>query len=118
MEKSTGMGARLESLRMFMKLTQAEFAQELGVSESSISSMEREASTVSDTVLEGLVHRYGVRLGWINSGEGETFDDRTRINEIAGLYARLNEQEREEVYKQLSHIGNPNRVVDRSYGRK
>lgn len=117
MEKTT-MGARLESLRMFMKLTQAEFAEELGVSESSISSMERGASYVSDTVLEGLVHRYGVRLGWINSGEGETFDDRTRLNEIAGLYARLSEDEREQVYQQLSHIGNPNRVVDRSYGQK
>lgn len=108
---------RLTSLREFMKLTQEEFAEELGVSASSISSMERGTSVVSDTVMASLVNKYGVTLRWLNSGEGDTFDDRTRVNEVMGLYARLDEKGREEIYNQLSHIGNHNRVVDQSYGR-
>lgn len=111
------MAGRISRLRQFMKMTQEEFAEELGVSASSISSMERGTNPVSDTVLANLVNKYGVTLKWLNTGEGDTFDDRTHINDVMGLYARLNEEDREKVYEQLSHVGNKNRVVDKSYGR-
>lgn len=87
-------GNRLENLRRFMKMTQEEFGSELGVSGSTISTYERDVRALDDQVRTGLVDKYGVRLEWLNKGEGNMFDDRSHVNDMIGVYIRLGEDRR------------------------
>lgn len=94
-------GSRLEALRRFMKMTQVEFADEVGVSGSTIGSYERDYRDIDDQVRKALVDKYGVRLDWLMKGEGAVFDDRSHVGDMVGLYVRLGEEKREQVYKSL-----------------
>ncbi|GAA0101636.1 hypothetical protein UT300012_23510 [Paraclostridium bifermentans] len=94
-------GTRLEGLRRFMKMTQVEFASEVGVSGSTIGSYERDYRDIDDQVRKALVDKYGVRLDWLMKGEGQIFDDRSHVNDLVGLYIRLGEDKREAVYNSL-----------------
>lgn len=94
-------GNRLENLRRFMKMTQEEFGSELGVSGSTISTYERDVRGLDDQVRTGLVDKYGIRLEWLNKGEGNMFDDRSHVNDMIGVYIRLGEDRRKEYYDMM-----------------
>lgn len=94
-------GERLESLRRTMRMTQEEFGEELGLSGSTAGSYERNYRDLNDQARGVLVNKFGVRLDWLDKGEGKPFDDRTHLEEVIGMYIRLGEEGRQEVYKAL-----------------
>ena len=94
-------GERLESLRRTMRMTQEEFASELGLSGSTIGSYERDYRDLNDQTRHKLVDKFGVRLDWLDNGEGQPFDDRTHLDEVIGMYIRLGEKGRKQVYEAL-----------------
>lgn len=94
-------GSRLEDLRVFMKMTQEEFGQELGVSGSTISGFELEKHPINDQVRTRLINKYGVRQDWLLKGEGKTFDDRTHLDDFMGVYVRLGEEKRKIIFDSL-----------------
>ena len=94
-------GNRLEDLRRFMKMTQEEFGSELGVSGSTIGSYERNIRRIDDQVRTRLVDQYGVRLDWLDKGEGNVFDDRSHVNDLIGVYMRLGEDRRKAYYDMM-----------------
>jgi len=63
-------GRRLRELRGF-ELTQEEFANELGVSQSQLSKFERGVVAPPAEVLFFVKKRFGVSLDWLLTGEGE-----------------------------------------------
>lgn len=95
-------GSNLEELRRFMKMSQEEFATELGLSSSSISEFETGQRDINDQARAKLVDKFGVNLNWLSTGEGEAFDDRVRYWDIAGMYIRLGEEDRKNLYQTLS----------------
>lgn len=97
----TTIGNRLETLRRFMKMTQEEFGAELGVSGSTISTYERSIRNLDDQVRTNLVDKFGVRLDWLNKGEGNVFDDRSHVNDMIGVYMRLGEDRRKAYYDMM-----------------
>jgi len=64
------LGRRLRELRGF-ELTQEEFANELGVSQSQLSKFERGVAAPPAEVLFFVKRRFGVSLDWLLTGEGE-----------------------------------------------
>lgn len=93
---------RLEQLRRFMKMTQEEFANELGLSASSISEFETGQRDLNDQAKNKLVDKFGVSLQWLATGNGEVFDDRVHYLDVAGMYIRLGEEDRKKLYETLS----------------
>jgi phage repressor protein C with HTH and peptisase S24 domain len=66
-----GVGARLAQLRE--PLNRKEFAQDLGVPDSTLGNYERGERWPDWTFLEILRHKRGVNLNWLFTGEGDAF---------------------------------------------
>lgn len=64
------MGRRLRELRGF-DLTQAQFAEELGISQSQLSKYERGVAAPPADVLFFVKKRFQVSVDWLLTGEGE-----------------------------------------------
>jgi len=64
------LGRRLRELRGF-DLTQAEFAQELGVSQSQLSKYERGVAAPPADILFFVKKRFRVSIDWLLTGEGQ-----------------------------------------------
>lgn len=63
-------GKRLRELRGF-EMTQAQFAEELGISQSQLSKYERGAAVLPGDVLFFVKKRFGVSIDWLLTGEGD-----------------------------------------------
>lgn len=67
------MKERLRILRKHLKLSQGDFAKELGLSLSGIYQMEAGAHPVSEKTVDAVHRVFGVRREWLVRGEGEMF---------------------------------------------
>jgi transcriptional regulator with XRE-family HTH domain len=63
-----GLGRRLRQLRGF-DITQAEFAERLGISQSQLSKYERGVAAPSGEVLMRIKSQFGVSIDWLLTGE-------------------------------------------------
>lgn len=67
----TSMGDRIRRVRQARRLTQAAFAESLGIGQSFLSSIEQGKKIPSDTLLIAMSHRYELDERWLFSGKGE-----------------------------------------------
>lgn len=64
---------RIKTIRKEFKLSQAEFAQRLGVGQTAVSAMERGAQNITDRTVNQIVSTFGVSEEWLRTGEGEMY---------------------------------------------
>lgn len=69
---ATEFGKRLRQARLYAKMTQVEVSQATGISQSTISTAERESYGSLDT--PKYAHLYKVNSNWLATGEGEMLD--------------------------------------------
>lgn len=67
------MNDRLKELRIYLKLTQQEFADKLGTSRNNIAGYEIGRRSPSDAVVSLICKEYRVNETWLRTGEGEMF---------------------------------------------
>jgi len=73
-KEAFGVGSRLRELReRYLKLTQTQLADLLGVKQNTLSSWEREARDIPTWVYSFLASHFGVNINWLLTGEGEPF---------------------------------------------
>lgn len=65
---------RIKEIRKKSKLTQTDFAENLGVSASNIQSYELGRRTPSDAFIKLICNKYSVNEVWLRSGEGEPYE--------------------------------------------
>lgn len=79
------MNERLKKLRKTLKLTMKQFAEPLGLTESTISKAEKGTANLSDSAVRLICSVFKVDYFWLTEGKGEMFTDSTDalLDEIA-----------------------------------
>lgn len=79
------MNERLKMLRKTLKLTMKQFAEPLGLTESTISKAEKGTANLSDSAIRLICSVFKVDYFWLTEGTGEMFTDSTDalLDEIA-----------------------------------
>lgn len=80
---------RIKELRKSLGLTQAAFAEKIGVKQNTIAQYESGRNNPTDAVLALICREYGVNEVWLRTGIGPMLVPRTRVEEIAGFMGRL-----------------------------
>ena len=80
---------RIKELRKSLGLTQAAFAEKIGVKQNTIAQYESGRNNPTDAVLALICREYGVTEVWLRTGIGPMLVPRTREEEIAGFMGRL-----------------------------
>lgn len=76
---------RMKELRMKMGLTQKEFADRIGVKQSTIATYEIGRNNPSDTVIALICREFNIDELWLRTGEGRMFRPVSRDEEIAAF---------------------------------
>lgn len=79
--KNKEIGKRIKELRVYLGLTQKEFAEKIYSSYRSVQNWESGDRFISESNLRLLVDAYGVSVDWIYHGTGEMFKDLERNTE-------------------------------------
>ena len=67
------MNERLRELRLKLELSQAELARQIGISQNTISYMEKENATIKDVNVKAICTKFDVNEEWLRTGKGEMF---------------------------------------------
>lgn len=70
------LGDNVKTLRKIRKMTQQQFAEQIGVRQSTIAMVETNKTTLSRQALMSICREFGVRLEWLETGEGEMWAER------------------------------------------
>lgn len=89
-------GDNIKELRRVLGLTQQKFADRLGVKQATLSMVESGKSNASRQLLMAVSREFGVRIEWLETGEGEIFieHDMSILEQLAAEY-NLDEKSRE-----------------------
>lgn len=66
---------RIKAIREELKLSQREFGEKLGVSRDVISNIEYNRVPLKELFIRHICELYNVNLHWLETGEGEMFND-------------------------------------------
>ncbi len=79
------MQERIKELRKALKLTQAKFAERLGVKPNTISQYESGRNEPIDAVISLICREFGVNENWLRNGDGEKFivPPKSQFDEVA-----------------------------------
>ena len=91
-----------------LKISQARFADRLGMKQTGISYMEREGSTVTDQTIKSICLLYHVNEDWLRNGTGEMFTQLDEDEQISSFFHDLLQEENGSFKRQfvtaLSHL--------------
>lgn len=69
------MKERIKQVRLSANETQEEFANNIGISKSSVSLLESGRNNPSEQTIRAICKHYVVNRTWLETGEGEMFED-------------------------------------------
>lgn len=81
------MGSRIKELRKYFKMTQEEFASELGIKQNTLSRYEAGQTPIPESLIELIRHKWRVDVEWIRGGEGSMFEELDEDEEITTFFA-------------------------------
>lgn len=87
--KNPEMNSRVKLVRDHLNLKQNEFAEKLGIRQSSLSSIENVSVNVSDRVFKDVCLAFNVNKEWLITGNGEMFNTLSREDEIVIWASKL-----------------------------
>ena len=67
------MNERIKQVRLKFDLTQSEFGERIGITKSSVSTIESGKSNPSDQTIRSICREFSVNESWLRTGEGEPF---------------------------------------------
>lgn len=84
-------GSRIKELRKAQKppITQQEFADRVGIKQSTVATYEADRNVPSDAVISLICREFNVREAWLRDGEGEMFEVKPRAEELGELVRKL-----------------------------
>lgn len=86
---SSTINERIVEIRKTLNVTQAEFGREIGVGRGVIANIENNLTEAKPLLIDQICKVYNVNKDWILTGDGETFNVRTKNEEIAEFVGRV-----------------------------
>lgn len=85
---------RVKIIRKTLKLSQFDFGERIGITESAVSNYENGRRSITEQIKLAIIKEYNVSKIWLESGEGDIFTPKPSglIEEISAQY-ELNETE-------------------------
>ena len=84
------MNTRIKELRKFLKLTQKEFGQKVGLKPSTINDIEHYRCKVNDRLQIAICAKFSVNEEWLRTGTGEMFvNEDKKFKEFFEIYKSL-----------------------------
>lgn len=80
---------RIKQVRQSEGLTQAEFAEKIGLSRNYIAMIEIGQREPSDRTIKDICRIFGVNEIWLRTGVGEPFTPLSRSEELAAIFERM-----------------------------
>lgn len=81
------MQERIKELRERIGMSQAEFAERIGVAQTSVAGYELGTRSPRKSVVMAICREFGVSEAWLRSGEGEMFSSLQAEAKIAAFFA-------------------------------
>ena len=72
------MNYRIRELRKFLKLSQKEFAEKIGLKQNAVSYMEKGGSTVTEQNIKAICSQFSVNENWLRTGNGKMIIENER----------------------------------------
>ena len=86
------MNTRIKELRFYLKLTQKEFSNNIGMQPSSLCDIEKGNAPITERTILIICSQYNVNEKWLRFGEGEMFNTiDKKYDEFFSVYNSLNE---------------------------
>ena len=86
------MGSRIKELRKILKLTQKDFAEQIGMSQSSIAMLEMDKRQLNSKTIRLICNVYSVNESWLTEGRGEMFCADRVENDLMNIIQMLNSE--------------------------
>ncbi len=84
------MNGRIRELRKALKLSQKNFAKQIGLKQNSISHMEAPDSPVTEQNIKLICSQFDVNEAWLREGKGEMFtENNKRQKEFFAIFDKL-----------------------------
>ena len=97
-------GERVREIRKVKDLTLEKFGEQLGVTKTTISRIEKGVNNLTDQMAKGICREYNVNEDWLLNGEGDMFIEQTRDEEIEDFVGRLLSNEEDSFKKRLVSV--------------
>ena len=86
---NTGMNERIKILRKALKLKQADFGRQIGLTQTSLSMIERGVNNLTDKNIKLICSAFNVSEEWLRNGTGNMFNDSPYIKELHDVFNTL-----------------------------
>lgn len=96
---------RIKELRRALDLTQDEFGGRMGITKSSISTMESGRSNPSEQTLRSMCREFGASYLWLTTGEGPMFENGNDDAALHVMVDRIMASENERVKQIFKNLG-------------
>lgn len=83
------MDDRIKELRKYLKLTQQEFGERIGVKANTITSYESGSRTPNNSTILAICKEFNVNEDWLRTGEGAMMKELTRNQEIVEFLGKV-----------------------------
>lgn len=84
------MNERLKEIRIYLKMTQKDFAYKIGLKPSSLNDIERGRTSVSERIIIIVCSVYKISEKWFRTGKGEMFaSDTSKFQSFFEIYKSL-----------------------------
>lgn len=85
------MNTRIKELRNYLKITQNEFSQKIGLKRSSLSDIERGNAPITERTIIAICSQFNVNEEWLRFGSGEMFNSIDKsYNDFFEIFKKLN----------------------------
>lgn len=98
------MNERLKEIRKLNRLTQEEFAKEIGITQSTVTAYECGNRVPSDSVILNICRNFNINETWLRTGEGEMLTPISRDAEIAAFLGDVMRGEKEDFRRRLVSV--------------
>ena len=88
-KNNNGMNERIRTLRKVLKLRQSDFGKQIGLTQTSLSMIERGTNTPTDKNIRLICSVFNVREEWLRTGNGKMFNDSPYIKELCEIISSL-----------------------------
>jgi len=104
---------RIKEIRKALGLTQIQFANKLGIKQSSLSDIENcKTETVDERNIRLICSEFGVNEEWLRNGEGEMFRNESDLLELLGRKLdSLDELDKKIILEYLKLNANQRKVI-------
>ena len=102
---------RLKKIRYELGLTQAEFAEKLGIKQSTYSMIEKGQRALTDRTIKTLCYVHNINENWLRTGDGSIFTESLLDKEFYETFSELTPKSQEyllEIMKALLKQQNEN----------